>query len=33
MESQQSNFTNPEAYSEPCETSKMECFAKKAESH
>ena len=25
---QQSNLSNPETYSEPCQTSKIECFAK-----
>ena len=25
----QSNLSNPEAYSEPCQTSKMECFLQK----
>ena len=24
----QNSLSNPEAYSEPCQTSKMECFAK-----
>ena len=28
LEPQQSNFCNPEAYSEPCQTAEMECFAK-----
>ena len=28
LEPRQSNLTNPEAYSEPCQTSKMDCFAK-----
>ena len=28
LEPQQSNLSNPEAYSEPCHTYKMECFAK-----
>ena len=28
IEPRQSNLSNPEAYSELCQTSKMECFAK-----
>ena len=28
IQPRQSNLSNPEAYSEPCQTSKMECFAK-----
>ena len=28
LEPQQNNLSNPEAYSEPCQTSKMGCFAK-----
>ena len=28
IEPQQNNLSNPEAYWEPCQTSKMECFAK-----
>ena len=28
LESRQKNLGNPEAHSEPCQTSKMECFAK-----
>ena len=28
LEPWQSNLINPEAYSEPCQTSKIECFAK-----
>ena len=28
LEPQQNNLSNPEAYSEPCQTSKMEFFAK-----
>ena len=28
LELWQNNLSNPEAYSEPCQTSKMECFAK-----
>ena len=28
LEPWQSNLSNPEAYSKPCQTSKMECFAK-----
>ena len=28
LESRQNNVSNQEAHSEPCQTSKMECFAK-----
>ena len=28
LEPRQSNLSNPEAYSEHCQTSEMECFAK-----
>ena len=28
LEPRQNSLNNPEAYSEPCETFKMECFAK-----
>ena len=28
LELRRNNFSNPEAYSEPCQTSKMECFTK-----
>ena len=28
LEPGQNNLSNPEAYSEPCQTSKMDCFAK-----
>ena len=28
LQLQQGKLSNPEAYTEPCQTSKMECFAK-----
>ena len=28
LEPGQNNLSNPEAYSKPCQTSKMQCFAK-----
>ena len=28
LEPQQNNLSNPQTYSEPCQTSKMKCFAK-----
>ena len=28
LEPQKNNWSNPEAYSEPCQTSKMQCFVK-----
>ena len=28
LEPVQNNLSNPEVYSEPCQTSKMDCFAK-----